>query len=253
MSASAAKRGDRTRYYDDESRTHDGLAAWVLMRLLAILLLSGASGLLYHVATSDGLRVASVTVAGNQLLSSRELEAAAAVHGANILWVRQEEVRRRLQALPAVHSVRVSAFLPNRLHIRIAERIPAAVWESAGTTYLVDEAGHILGSGSAPQHLTRIRELGAGEPKPDGDAITSAFRLQHLLPHIAMVTPREFEYSREAGVSVISDFGPRLRFGGSDDLEWKVNALVAVRREMERTGQRVELIDLRFKDRPYVR
>ena len=52
---------------------------------------------------------------------------------------------------------------------------------------------------------------------------------------------------------VVTDAGPRVRFGGDDNLEWKVSALIAVRRELDRQGQRPELIDLRFRDRPYVR
>jgi hypothetical protein len=51
----------------------------------------------------------------------------------------------------------------------------------------------------------------------------------------------------------VTDSGPRVIFGRGEDLDWKVTALVAVRRELERQGQRAELIDVRFKDRPYVR
>ncbi len=79
------------------------------------------------------------------------------------------------------------------------------------------------------------------------------FRLQDMLPRTAGLSPREFEYSADAGVTVIADSGLRVAFGRDDDLEWKVTALAAVRRELERQGQRAELIDVRFKDRPYVR
>jgi cell division protein FtsQ len=226
-------------------------------RLFAVLLLSGASGLLYHVATSDEFRIARVVVSGNQLLSVGELEAMAAVHGANIFWVKQEEVRQRLQALPAVQTARATTFLPNRVEIRVGERTPVVLWESGGATFLVDREGRVLKPATEALPLPTIREVGPPDLQPgstiDRGAITSVFKLQQLLPQVARVTAREFEYSRETGMSVLTDFGPTVRFGNEDDLEWKVTALVAVRRELERTAQRVELIDLRFKDRPYVR
>jgi len=231
----------------------DGAAAWFLTRLLAILLLLGASGLLYHVATSDEFRVASVVVAGNRLVPASQLEAAASVYGVNIFWVRQGEVRRRLQAVPAVQSVRVSAVLPNRLDIRIAERAPAAVWETPGGVYLVDERGRVLGQGEGAAHLTRIRDVSDGEARPSGDAIAAVAGLQQLLPQMARLTPRAYEYDHDNGVSVLSDSGLRVRFGDSDDLEWKVYAMVAVTQDLQRGGKQAELIDVRFRDRPYVR
>jgi cell division protein FtsQ len=234
-----------------------GLAAWVITKLIAVLLLSAASGLLYHVATSDDFRIAEVIVAGNQLLSESDLEAAAAVSGANIFWVRQGEVRQRLQALPAVQSARVGAFLPNRLEIRVGERTPVAVWQVGDSAFLVDRDGRVLAPASAPQQLLTIRDLGQTQLRAgsvvDAAALRAAFRLSQLLPQAATAVPREFEYAAETGVSVVAGADQRVRFGTGDDLEWQVSALVAVRRELERTGQRAELIDLRFKDRPYVR
>ena len=51
----------------------------------------------------------------------------------------------------------------------------------------------------------------------------------------------------------MTDWEERVHFGNGYNLEWKVNALAALRRELERSGQRADLIDLRFNDRPYVR
>ena len=230
--------------------------AWLATRLLALLLLSAASGLLYHVATSDEFRITAVRVSGNQLLAASELEAAAAVSGANIFWVREEEVRRRLQTLPAVQSARVTAFLPNRLEIRVGERSPVAVWLAAGIPWLVDAEGRVLGAAQAAVSLPVLRStdqtgLGPGS-QVDVGALEAALQLQRLLA-ASGTAAREFEYSPETGVSIVADFGPRVHFGGPDDLEWKMISLGAVRRELERTGQRAELIDVRFKDRPYVR
>jgi hypothetical protein len=79
------------------------------------------------------------------------------------------------------------------------------------------------------------------------------FRLQQILPRVAGLTPRELEYGLDTGVTVVPDSSPRVRFGSDEDLDWQVSTLVAIRRELDRQGQRPELIDVRFRDRPYAR
>ncbi|MDP8925048.1 MAG: FtsQ-type POTRA domain-containing protein [Chloroflexota bacterium] len=231
--------------------------AWVVSRLVALILLFGASGLLYHVAASDNFRITSVVVSGTRLLSSSEVEAAASVSGVNIFWLRQEEIARRLQSVPAIESVEAGAYLPNRVEVRIGERSPVAVWLSGDVPWLVDGEGRVLRSVPTPPALPALRDVGAPSLAPgasiDREALATLFRLQELLPRAAGLSPREFEYSADAGVTVIADSGLRVVFGRGDELEWKVTALGAVRRELERQGQRAELIDVRFKDRPYVR
>lgn len=230
---------------------------WIITRLIALLLLFGASGLLYHVAASDDFRIASVVVTGAELVPAAEVEQIAAVTGLNIFWLREEEVGHRLQAISAVQSARVRAVLPNRLEVRIVERAPVAVWQNGGTSYLVDETGRVLRSTDRAVVLPTIHDTGSKAVQTggvvDGAALLTMFQLQQLLPSVASLTPRDFEYSPDTGVTVVADSGARVRFGRADDLEWKVRALVAVRRELDRQGQRPELIDLRFKDRPYVR
>jgi cell division protein FtsQ len=219
--------------------------------------LFGASGLLYHVAASDGFRIEKVVVVGSQLVPAAEIERAAAVTGLNIFWVREEEVGHRLQAIAAVQSARARTVLPDRLEVRIVERAPVAVWQNGGMSYLVDAEGRVLRSTDQVFALPTIQDVGTQPIEPGGTvdraALTTMFKLQQLLPGVAGVTPRALEYGRDTGVTVIQDAGPRIRFGGDDDLEWKVRALVAIRREIERMGQKPEVIDVRFKDRPYVR
>jgi cell division septal protein FtsQ len=233
------------------------LRSWVVTKLLALILLFGASGLLYHVAASDGFRIERVVVIGSQLIPAAEIERSAAVTGLNIFWVREEEVGHRLQAIAAVQSARARTVLPDRLEVRIVERTPVAVWQNGGMSYLVDSEGRVLQATERAVALPMIRDVG---PEPlqaggrvDRGALTTMFQLQQLLPRVVGLTPREVEYGPDTGVTVVTDAGPRVRFGGDDNLEWKVSALIAVRRELDRQGQRPELIDLRFRDRPYVR
>lgn len=231
--------------------------AMIVTRLIALMLLFGASGLLYHVAASDGFRIERVVVVGSQLVPAADIEQAAAVTGLNIFWIKEEEIGHRLQAITAVQSARARAVLPDGLEVRIVERTPVAVWQNGGTSYLVDAEGRILRATDQAVALPTIHDIG-NQPLPgtgtvDRAALTTMFQLQQLLPRIAGLTPGNLEYSPDTGVTVIVDGGQRVRFGRDDDLEWKVGAVVALRRELGRLGQHAELIDVRFRDRPYVR
>jgi len=233
------------------------LWAWVVTKLLALFLLFGASGLLYHVAASDDFRIERVVVVGSRLIPSAEIERTAAVAGLNIFWVREEEVDHRLQAIAAVQSARARTVLPDRLEVRIVERAPVAVWQNGGMSYLVDAEGRVLQATDKAVALPTIRDVG-DQPVQTGSSVDRAalatmFRLQQLMPRVAGLTPREIEYGLDTGVTVVTDSGPRVRFGSDEDLEWQLTSLVAIRRELDRQGQRPELIDVRFRDRPYAR
>ncbi|MCC7370000.1 MAG: cell division protein FtsQ/DivIB [Chloroflexi bacterium] len=240
-----------------EATGPSGTYGLLFARLLALMLLFGASGLLYYVAASDGFKIERVVVLGSQLVPPDEIESAAAVTGLNIFWLKEEEVGHRLQAITAIQSVRARAVLPDRLEVRIVERAPVAVWQNGGMSYLVDAEGRILRATDRAVALPTIQDLSSDQIPPSGAidraALSTLFQLQQLLPGIAGINPGAVEYSADTGVTIIVDGGQRVRFGRDDDLEWKVNAVVALRRELGRVGQRAELIDVRFRDRPYVR
>ena len=240
-----------------QQQSGPSLRSWVVTKLLALILLFGASGLLYHVAASDGFRIERVVVVGSQLIPSAEIERTAAVAGLNIFWVREEEVGHRLQAIAAVQSARARTVLPDRLEVRIVERAPVAVWQNGGMSYLVDAEGRVLQVTDKAVALPTIRDLGEQPIQTGGSvdraALATMFRLQQMLPRVAGLTPREIEYGLDTGVTVVPDSGPRVRFGSDEDLEWQLGTLVAIRRELDRQGQRPELIDVRFRDRPYAR
>ena len=147
--------------------------------------------------------------------------------------------------------------LPDRLEVRIVERAPVAVWQNGGMSYLVDAEGRVLQATDKAVALPTIRDVGDQPVQTGGSvdraALATMFRLQQLMPRVAGLTPREIEYGLDSGVTVVPDSGPRVRFGSDEDLEWQLTSLVAIRRELDRQGQRPELIDVRFRDRPYAR
>jgi cell division protein FtsQ len=247
-----------------------GYFVWVLGRVLAAALLVGAAWLVYDCASASRFEVRSVRVQGNVLLTQPEIESAAGVTGANIFWVNRAQVASRLSALPMVQHVDVNASLPDSVQIRVVERQPAAFWISGDQSYLVDRDGVILKAVDADTQQTRacagqpcdpqlaslpsVSELDA-QPLAPGDrvdtgALAASSRLARLLPGVG-ITPLSFGWSPDTGVEVPTRDGWRARFDESGNLDQQVALLRSISDQLSRTSTRVQLIDVRFGDRPY--
>jgi len=257
---------------DREPWLPPGFLGWVVGRVLALALLVGAGWLVYDCGSSDRFQVRSVRVQGNVLLSRAEVENVAAVIGANVFWVDRGQVGARVRALPLVQQVEVGATLPDTVEISIVERQPAAFWVSGDQSFLVDGEGVILKPVDAETQQARacagqpcdprlaplptVAQLD-GQPLTPGDrvdagALATSARLAALLPTVG-VQPLGFEWSREIGLEVPTRDGWRARFDDVGNVEQQVASLRAVRDELARTRAAAELIDVRFRDRPYFR
>ena len=241
-------------------------------RVLAMILLLGAAWLVYDFGSSSQFQVRSIQVQGNVLLNRDEVEAAAAVVGANIFWVSRAQVAARLRALPLVQQVEVSETLPDTVDIHIVERQPVGFWTSGDQSYLVDTEGVILRAVDAETEQIRAcagqpcdpRVAGLPsvaqvdvEPLTPGDrvnasALTTSGRLASLLPSLG-VQPLSFDWSPGTGLEVPTQDGWRARFDEAGNLDQQVAALRSIRDELARNKTTAGLIDVRFGDRPYFR
>jgi POTRA domain, FtsQ-type/Cell division protein FtsQ len=249
-----------------------GFVLWAVGRLLAIALLASAAWLLYACASSDQFRVRSVRVTGNVLLSQAEVQDAAAVIGANVFWVDRANVLAQVSALPIVQHVEVAATLPDSVEIHVVERQPAAFWTSGDQSYLVDREGVILKPVDAETAQVRAcagqpcdprlaalpsvsqvagQPLVAGE-RVDAGALAMSARLASVLPNVGIV-PVSFNWSADTGLEVPTRDGWRARFDQAGNIDQQIAMLRSIRDELARTRTGVELIDVRFGDRPYFR
>ena len=177
-----------------------------------------------------------------------------------------------MRSLALVQRAEISATLPDIVEIAIVERQPAAFWVSGDRSYLVDREGVILKAVDAETQQARacagqpcdprlaplptVAQLD-GQPLTPGDrvdarALATSARLASLLPTVG-VQPLGFEWSREIGLEVPTRDGWRARFDDVGNVEQQVASLRAVRDELARTRAAAELIDVRFRDRPYFR
>jgi hypothetical protein len=175
----------------------------------------------------------------------------------NILWVRQDEIVNRLKLLPPIESASTSLTLPSSVSIRVSERQPAAVWVKEDVPFLVDAEGLVLAARPANRELMVVRDtsrrpVGPGS-RVDAQVVRSLPGLDRMLNSAFGTQERRYEYAPELGLTVIPTGQPRLLFGTSDDLEWKVGAVQSIVQHLQSTRAGAELIDVRFSDRAYYR
>lgn len=113
----------------------------LLIGLVLALLLGGFGG--WALYGSPWLRVERVTVSGNRVLTDGEVTRAAAVPvGAPLVTVDKGAAQRRLRAaLPRVRDVQAVRSWPHEISLKVTERRPELVMESAGKYVEVDGDG----------------------------------------------------------------------------------------------------------------
>ncbi len=89
--------------------------------------------------------IKQVNVTGNSRVSAQEIEAASGIaEGSNIFRVKLSSVRKRLEKISYVHSVRVKREFPNQVSIEIEESQPVAAAPYMGNYILIDMYGKTL-------------------------------------------------------------------------------------------------------------
>ncbi|MBF0168724.1 MAG: cell division protein FtsQ/DivIB [Alphaproteobacteria bacterium] len=130
--------------------------------------------------TSDmGLVVDDITVEGrNRQDGEAILTALGLKRGDPVLPADLERARLRLETLAWVREATVERLLPGRLHIRLIEREPIALWQRGGRFVLVDRDGTeiapdlagefinlpVIVGPDAPQHASALFAALAAEP-----------------------------------------------------------------------------------------
>jgi cell division protein FtsQ len=109
-----------------------------------VLLIVGASWLLYATLTSPRYVVQHVRLEGGNALTEADVETLAGVHSLPIWQVRAGDVAARVQQSPYVDQANVRVLLPATVEVRVRERQPAMRWQYGDVLYDVAQDGRIL-------------------------------------------------------------------------------------------------------------
>lgn len=234
-------------------RGHD--VGLLLGRVLAGIGLIACSGLVYHVTFSSRYHVRDVHTSGNVLVSATEVERIVAEASTEAFWIQSGEIRKRIMQIPAVADASVRVVLPDRLEVRVRERMPFAALQSGADVFLLDSDGVTIGKvNESPQILT-IRHLDAPADPPARFDPESFEVIKVLSRHLSGTAfePTTFAYSKQSGLELQTREGVVVRLGDTKDLDWKLVALDKMRQHLVENRLSAQLLDVRFRDRPYVR
>ena len=235
---------------------------WTRLASLTCIVATGT--ILFAFFWSYDFYVYGAKIEGNNLLSKEEIFAQTKMDGYNIFFIDPREVQRTIEAMPTVKTAEVGYALPNQVTIRVVERKPVSVWESQDMRYWVDQEGIFFPITSPiPTDTLFIRDLEdrpvtLGAPvkpanatmentpaPPDPTAVLTAQALHRYLPE-----QNVFEYSRNRGISFVTDGGWRVYFGNRTGLQAKV-AIYFAFKEKRAPFRSVEFLDLSIPGQPY--
>jgi len=219
---------------------------WIILGLLVV-------GLTLF--NSPFFTIHRVIVAGNKLLTAKEITSAADLPlGANIFRVNLREAAARVEAIPAVKEARLSRHFPGQITIQVTEREAIALVSGKDGFYGLDDTGVCIGRLPAACALPVV--TGVGEPPGIGKRLeTRGFRIavavleafdKRLIADLAEVhvTPAET-------VEAYTVTGVKIYLGRPERLSEKG---VLLSRILETVGGRkVAYVDLKVADRPVVR
>lgn len=106
-----------------------------------------------------GLLIREVWVEGRRWTVRSDLVRALAVPvGEPSLFLDLDAVKREVEEIGWVADAQVRVLLPNRLHVALHERVPAAVWQKEGVLYAIEASGTVIGP-VAPEDFPELAQL----------------------------------------------------------------------------------------------
>ena len=239
-----------------------GSGAW---RVVAVLLLAGGAGYGFWVSGDDGLfgqaergvealaitagfGVKRITVEGQQHVTDAELTTAlAAGSGTMMLAVDTDAAKERLEHVPWIKHAQVMRLLPSTLQVVIEERVPFAVWQSHGQTYVVDAEGTVIAPAVREAYADLPLVVGEGAGKNAADLFDTLRPFDSLMKQIVAalrVGDRRWTLKLASGIDIMLP---------DDGLTDALNTLVGLDRDRNLLSRSIAAVDLRLADRVSVR
>lgn len=226
---------------------------WFLGKLLAVAIALGAFWTVQELGSSPNFEATTALVSGNDLVSAEEIVNTLNIGRPNVFWLRARQLASQLERLSAVQKVAIQPSLSGNIYVHVTERVPVAVWESAGQEILVDADGIALREGS--RELPVLHAIGAG-PFPVGSqldfsAVQVVQAISPRLPALGLAEAR-LEWDPTAGVSILNET-LRITLGNAEQIDAKLEAYRAIQQRLSQARIPAQLIDVRSLDRPYFR
>jgi cell division protein FtsQ len=116
-----------------------------------------------HAAELAGLGLQQVTVSGHRFTADTDIYAALDLDNARtLLSFDAGTARARIEQLPWIKRASIERIVPDRIDVRVVERVPYAVWDDGERRWLTDRAGRKLQPAPADVMPGLMRVSGEG-------------------------------------------------------------------------------------------
>jgi cell division protein FtsQ len=236
--------------------------AW---RVVVVLLVAGAAGYGFWISGEDGLYgqtkrglealtiaagfgVKRITVEGQQHTTDAELTRALnAGPGSFMLAFDTDAAKERLEQVPWVKRAQVMRLLPSTLQVVIEERVPFAVWQSRGQTYVVDVEGAVIAPAVREAYPNLPLVVGEGAGKNAADLFETLKPFDSVIKQMVAalrVGDRRWTLKLSSGVDVMLP---------DDGVADALKTLINLDRDRSLLQREIAAVDLRLADRVSVR
>ena len=229
-----------------------------LATVLGLLMIGAAGYGGYYFANSPVFNLNEIRIEGNRIVSRDELIALSGLElGANLLKVSPEQAAAGIRTQPYVKEVSVTRSFPNKVDIRISERMPMALINGDGRYLVLDEGGQCLTevglAGAESWRLPSIRcsveaaALAPGE-KSDDKGVQAALALIKKLDPFFMENILEFDAPSAERLAVINMDGLQVYFGPPEDLDRKLQYYedLLIKNREKCNAQTLNYVDIRY-------
>jgi cell division protein FtsQ len=197
-----------------------------------------------HLTQKAQFAVKDIVVEGRQQTSRDSIYAALGANaGAPIFTFDPHAAQQRLAKLPWVQSATVERILPNKILIRLVERMPMARWQHEGKTVVIDDQGKELEEAHPDQYGNLPLVVGFDAPpetKKLLDNLKNHPTVQKATTAAVRVAERRWDLHLDPNVVA------KLPEVDVDDALDRLSKLIEDKKILDRN---VTAIDLRFSDR----
>ncbi|MET9376410.1 cell division protein FtsQ/DivIB [Streptomyces sp. NPDC003035] len=211
--------------------------------LIALAVLALVAGGVWALYGSSWLRVERVSTSGTQVLTPREVEAAAAVPiGSPLVSVDTDAIEARLlRKLPRIDTVEVVRSWPHGISLKVAERKPVLLVEKGGKFTEVDSGGTRFATvDKAPRGVPKLVLDAASSPslrRFDADRLLlEAVGVTSELPEKIARDTRVVKVTSYDSITLELGDGRTVLWGSGEDGAVKARVLAALMKATPKAG-----------------
>jgi cell division protein FtsQ len=183
-----------------------GLAAWLWGTGVAQHSWEVVDAGLLRITAQSGLAVGEVLLSGRKEADKEAVLAALGVsRGSPMLAFHPGQARAALEALPWIESAIVERRFPDTIFVRIAERVPMALWQHDQKLFLVDGRGVVLSSTNLDRYPNLPILVGSDAPGHGPEllaALQSVPTIARRVDAAVLVGGRRWDLRLDNGVDV---------------------------------------------------